>query len=948
MGHPTEEAKAHFPVIASHDPADSTSTEPGRAAGRAEIPNSPAIQRLLDLPAAERRLGPFLLVKQLGRGGFAPVWLAREVYGTTELRTAAVKLFPLGAPESPSVLVRRQILEEARSLCQVEHPSVVRFYTLALDEARGVMGLAMEYVAGAPLDQRLAAEGRLHVPEVLTIGSAIASALAAVHRAGLVHRDVKPANVIEAAGVYKLIDFGIAAADALSPPRSEHAGLAGRIIPGGPSDRPTELVESKGSALGATLPLGASPRDGTRSLRLVCGTIGYIDPVCIASGAAAAPASDLYALGALLFKCLTGRLPAQTPSGDLSGEVLDGRAPAPPLQALAPDVPASLARLVDALLAPDRAARPPSAERIATELAQIKAELAGLTRELPPEDLGPFRGLGRFKEEDRDVYFGRSSEVATTLEAMRVRGLVALVGPSGSGKSSLARAGVLPRVAEGALFGSPEVWDTAIVEPGHDPRAAIAAALSPFVPDAAERAPEALAHALADRARAAERGIVLLVDQLEELATLSAGPSRDWTLLLLRQLAEPALPGVRVLVTARRDLLDPLLALEGLGKALMRGSVLIEPMMALAWGTALDQALGAYGYAIEDEALRQEILDEIRRMNSAMPLVEFALTELWDLRDREAKRLTRAGLRAIGGLAGALDRHAEITLAELCEEVPDAEATVRAVLLQLTTPQETRALRSFSELEQAAGPRAGEVIEAFEQARLVIAGAEGVTLAHEALLVQWGRLRHWLEVARDDRLLAEELEEDAARWQKNPALVPLWSRLRLALAEDLVRRAAAPLSTEALVFVEAGRRASRRQRLVRAGGAAAVLLASAVGITAYVQALSAKEEATRQALIEQTRARELAEQKTQQLRTAQAQIDKLVEELRATPSLAKLRELEQRMTEAKREVREKRAMMVEKAKEEPAGTAAAGSGAAAASAAPKGLEVETEWGAGER
>jgi serine/threonine protein kinase len=124
-----------------------------------EPPAASAIQRLLDLPYGERRIGPFLLVQPLGWGGFAPVWLAREVYGATELRAAAVKLFALGAPLGPSGLVRRQLLEEARALCQVEHPSVVRFYALALDEARGVMGLAMEYVAGTPLDQRIMAVG---------------------------------------------------------------------------------------------------------------------------------------------------------------------------------------------------------------------------------------------------------------------------------------------------------------------------------------------------------------------------------------------------------------------------------------------------------------------------------------------------------------------------------------------------------------------------------------------------------------------------------------------------------------------------------------------------------------------------------------------------------------------------------------------------------------------
>src|SRR5262245_38699089 len=93
------------------------------------------LKLLLDLPPALRRLGPFLLVAPLGRGGFAPVWLAREVYGGTELRTAAVKLFSLDTPDGQSssrgaALYRARVIDEARALCRVEHPNIVRFYAM--------------------------------------------------------------------------------------------------------------------------------------------------------------------------------------------------------------------------------------------------------------------------------------------------------------------------------------------------------------------------------------------------------------------------------------------------------------------------------------------------------------------------------------------------------------------------------------------------------------------------------------------------------------------------------------------------------------------------------------------------------------------------------------------------------------------------------------------------
>jgi serine/threonine protein kinase len=323
----------------------------------------PSLQRFLDLPPAERRIGPFALIEQLGRGGFAPVWRAREEYEGTEVRSAAVKLFALDGPDA----AREPVIAEARALCRVEHPSVVRFYALSIDEARCVMGLAMEHVDGPSLRDRLTERGRLSVPEALAVGAALAAALAAVHRAGLVHRDVKPPNVIEAAGGFKLIDFGIAAADELAP-RSRSSGKV-RL-----RDLPSRLAGARMSSLDASMALDAGEGEATAPFMAVCGTVGYIDPAIVAGGLKATAASDLYALGATLFECLTGRLPAVDPgSGDLGGEVLDGRAPAPKLREVAPEMPEELAHLVDALLAPMRRDRPASAAEVGRVIERLRA-----------------------------------------------------------------------------------------------------------------------------------------------------------------------------------------------------------------------------------------------------------------------------------------------------------------------------------------------------------------------------------------------------------------------------------------------------------------------------------------------------------------------------------------------------------------------------------------------
>ncbi len=820
-----------------------------------------------------------------------------------------------------SSAARARIVDEARALCQVEHPNVVRFYALPIDEAHGVMGLAMEYVAGISLDKRIAERTRLSVADTLAVGVAVASALSAVHRAGLVHRDIKPGNIIEAAGIYKLIDFGIAAADALGRPRAAAARPKARIVE--LDDLPLEVMGSKLSNLEESMPQ-LDEEAGTERMSFAgirCGTVGYIDPVCLSSVSPATPASDLYALGATLFECLTGQVPAAAamPEGrGLKGEILDGRAPSPPLLTVAPETPKGLAAIIDSLLAVERSERPPSAEWTAIRLEQVNRELAGLSRKVPPESVGPFRGLGRFEAGDRDVYFGRASEVAAALEVLRGRGVTALVGPSGSGKSSLARAGVLPAVAEGALGGWPKRWDTALAEPGPDPRATVGGALARFVPGAAQLSPEALLVALAERAQTTNNGLLLLVDQLEELATLAKGPSQAWLATLLARLGEQPLPGVRAVVAARRDLLDPLLSLGQLGRTLVRGLVLIEPITELTWGDVIDQALAAYGYTLEDEALKQELLGELKATASAMPLVQFALTELWHKRDTEHKKVTREGLRAIGGIAGALERHADRTLAQIIGSRAGAELTARALLLALTTPQGTRASMESKALYAAAGAGGRDVAQAFERARLIVPGPGGVTLAHEALLTQWGKLRTWVAEAREDRLLAEELERDAKRFHADPESVPLWQRRRLVIAEWLLRRGGVRLSEAAVGFLEVSRRAERRMRVLVWGSVATALLSVAGGGVVYVRSVQAQEATTRAAMREEQASRALAEKRTHEVQAAQARIDALLRDLADSPTKAEVMALQEEIREAKSAPDPKEADKDEKEKK-PAG-----------------------------
>jgi type II secretory pathway predicted ATPase ExeA len=513
----------------------------------------------------------------------------------------------------------------------------------------------------------------------------------------------------------------------------------------------------------------------------------------------------------------------------LRGEVLDGRDRPPSLATMLPSAPIGFARIVDALLDPDPSSRPRSAERVVLELERVRRELVGKSGELPPEEIGPFRGLARFERADRDVYFGRSVEVAAALEVLRTRGVLALIGPSGSGKSSLARAGVLPAVEDGALGRWPKAWTIATCSPGADPRAAIVDALAVSENDA--RDPDRLVDTLAERAQESGRGVLLFVDQLEELVTIASGASQEFAVRVLARMGQAPIPGVRAVVTARRDLLDPLFAVADLGRVLTRATLLVTPMSDDTWGDVLDQALGAYGYALEDAAMRDALLADLEGSANAMPLVQFALRELWLRRDRDRKVVTRKALAEIGGLAGALEAHADATLAEIAKLTGGAGAC-RRVLLLLTTIDGTRATRTDEELA-AAVTGARDVTRVLEDARILVRDAHGLTIAHESLLTRWAALRRWVDEARQDRLLAHEIERDAKAWLERPDRERLWRGRRLVAAEDLVRAYTVELSLEATEFVAYGRRAERRGRALLA---LALLPLLAVPILAIVAA----------------------------------------------------------------------------------------------------------------
>jgi len=270
-------------------------------------------------------IGGYTVVRLIGQGGMGRVYLARD---EKLRRDVAIKVLDPSKARDPAAT--RRFLREGRAAAAVDHPHVMTIHHVGEEQGRPY--IVMQRLVGRTLKHARQAAGRLPLPEVLRIGREIAEGLAAAHRQGLVHRDIKPDNVFlqEPHGQVRIIDFGLAWAGA-------DAGLDVTV-------------------------------DGS-----IVGTPAYMSPERVEGGTLDAK-SDLFGLGVILYELLAGRLPFEGTSL-VSMLAAIARGMPPELKAVAPDVPEPVARLVMRLIAHDKAARPADATAVAAELAALERTL---------------------------------------------------------------------------------------------------------------------------------------------------------------------------------------------------------------------------------------------------------------------------------------------------------------------------------------------------------------------------------------------------------------------------------------------------------------------------------------------------------------------------------------------------------------------------------------------
>jgi WD40 repeat protein len=452
--------------------------------------------------------------------------------------------------------------------------------------------------------------------------------------------------------------------------------------------------------------------------------------------------------------------------------------------------------------------------------ARWRAAAAELTptRSVSPrdsDDQPPYAGLAPFQPENADRFFGRERLVEDLLARLTSRRFLAVVGASGSGKSSLLRAGLIPAL--------PATWRPVLLTPGADLGAHVREAL-------ADRPPET--------------EVVFIVDQFEEIFTLcDDSRERDQFIAALLAAAQGG-SRTRVVLGVRADFYARCAEHPDLVAALQDAELLVGPMTTAELTKAITQPAARNGLVAE-KALTTAVLADVAGQPGYLPLLSHALLETW--RRRRGNALTLSGYLAAGGVRGAVAQTADSAYQALD---PDQQRVARRILLRLIALGEGTedSGRRVSRSEFDADPDTIAVLDQLVRARLLTLGDNTVELAHEALIRSWPTLRGWIDEDRELLLAQRRLSDAAAEWERNSRDDEyLYRRARLTAWED---RDIGRLNETERAFLDAGKQrharelalSRRRVRRTLIGAGVVVVVVSLLSVLAFVSADRAGRE----------------------------------------------------------------------------------------------------------
>jgi WD40 repeat protein len=481
-------------------------------------------------------------------------------------------------------------------------------------------------------------------------------------------------------------------------------------------------------------------------------------------------------------------------------------------------------------------------------------------RRPPAPGESPYMGLAAFQPQDAQYFFGRGHLVSQLIARLAETRFVAVVGPSGSGKSSVLGAGLLPAIWEGAVPGGSS-WRTLRLTPGQRPLEAVAVAVSTLdgaAPAALLRELEqdprglrlALRRVLTDQS--ADARILLVVDQFEEVFTLcrKEDERRRFIQALLEVLQEGD-PRTSVAVGLRADFYSRCAAHPGLAAALQDNQALVGPMREAEFREAIEGPAARAGLSLQ-AGLVDVVLRDLGDEPGALPLLSHVLLETW--KRRSGHDLTLAGYREAGGAQAAIAQTAEHAFGGL---TGDEQAVARSIFLRLTalgegTEDTRRRARREEFIGHADAATVDAVLDKLATSRLVMAGEDTVEVAHEALIRNWPRLRAWLAQNREGLRIHRQVTEAAEEWValgRDPGA--LYRGARLATAQEWAEQHDDELNDLEREFLTASRRSqeqsleevrrrNRRLRALTAGLSVLLVLTLALAVVARIQTTQAR------------------------------------------------------------------------------------------------------------
>jgi hypothetical protein len=392
----------------------------------------------------------------------------------------------------------------------------------------------------------------------------------------------------------------------------------------------------------------------------------------------------------------------------------------------------------------------------------------------------PYRGLFHFDDHDADFFFGREVFVTELLQATQNRNFIPVLGASGSGKSSVVLAGLVPKLKQ------KEHWKFTHFRPGNDPFHALALALVPlYTPEIDATDQIAQARKLADYFRGGtlplsdifyqikqkypNDRVLLIADQFEELYTLCSDEKIRRSFLDILLASFPAsnshLSSAVLVATIRADFLGNALSYRPFADLLQNADIKLGAMNREELSQVIEKPADKFGVKFAD-GLVKRILDSVENEPGNLPLLEFALTELWA--KRKGKKLTHSAYEEIGEVQGALTTYANAQYQLLN---PSEQKQVQGIFVQLVRPgegsEDTRRMALKAEL----GDQSWLLVKQLADARLVVtsqnsASIETVEVVHEALIKNWSTLRQWMSADRDFRSWQERLRAAIQQWQE--------------------------------------------------------------------------------------------------------------------------------------------------------------------------------------